>query len=190
MNVLPSPSVLCDPDLAAEQAGDLPADRQAQARAAVLAAGPRVGLLERLEDDPAACRTGCRCPCRSPRRPRRDSARLEHRVVGAPAARRPGSTRRPTLPVLGELEGVGEEVPEHLLQPLRVGGDRPRAGRRPARPSRSRPLVSATGRKVRSTYSRRSANGTSPTSIAIVPDSILAMSRMSLISESRSEPEA
>ena len=45
-----------DPDLAAEQPGDLAADRQAQARAAVLPAGPRVGLLERLEDDPQLVR--------------------------------------------------------------------------------------------------------------------------------------
>jgi hypothetical protein len=41
-----------DLQLAAQQAGDLAADRQAQARAAVLAAGGAVGLLEGLEDDP------------------------------------------------------------------------------------------------------------------------------------------
>ena len=39
------------PDLAAEQPGDLPADRQPEAGAAVLPAGRAVGLLERLEDD-------------------------------------------------------------------------------------------------------------------------------------------
>ena len=38
-------------DLAAQQLGQLAADRQAQAGAAVLAAGRAVGLLERLEDD-------------------------------------------------------------------------------------------------------------------------------------------
>ena len=51
MNVLPSPGLADDADLAAEQAGDLAADRQAEAGAAVLAAGAAVGLLEGLEDD-------------------------------------------------------------------------------------------------------------------------------------------
>ena len=52
------------------------------------------------------------------------------------------------------------------------------------------PLFSATGSKVRSTYSWSSGKGTSLTSTVMVPDSILAMSRMSLISDRRSEPEA
>ena len=51
MNVLPTSGLADQPDLAAEQPGDFAADRQAQARAAVLAAGAAVGLLERLEDD-------------------------------------------------------------------------------------------------------------------------------------------
>src|SRR5690606_16048496 len=38
-------------DLAAEELGELAADREAEARAAVLARGRAVGLLERLEDD-------------------------------------------------------------------------------------------------------------------------------------------
>ena len=42
---------LDEAQLAAEQPRQLPADRQAQAGAAVLAAGAAVGLLERLEDD-------------------------------------------------------------------------------------------------------------------------------------------
>ena len=40
-----------EPDLAAEQPRDFAADRQAEAGAAVLAAGRAVGLLERFEDD-------------------------------------------------------------------------------------------------------------------------------------------
>ena len=114
-----------DPDLAAEQPGDLPADRQAQAGAAVLAAGARVGLLERLEDDLQLVR-------------RDADAGVAHRERDdrGPPGRGPGGRRssppwpgRPagsTLPVLGELEGVGQQVPQHLLQPLRVGGDGPR----------------------------------------------------------------
>src|SRR6185503_20542147 len=41
-----------DADLAAEQAGELAADRQAEPRAAVLAAGRAVGLLEGFENEP------------------------------------------------------------------------------------------------------------------------------------------
>src|SRR5688572_26462092 len=40
-----------EPDFAMEQPGELAADRQPQARAAVFAAGAAVGLLECLEDD-------------------------------------------------------------------------------------------------------------------------------------------
>src|SRR6185369_15362736 len=40
-----------DDDLAAEQTRDLAADREAETRAAVLAARRAVGLLERLEDE-------------------------------------------------------------------------------------------------------------------------------------------
>ena len=54
MNVLPSPSVLLEGDLAAEQPHELAADRQAQSRAAVLTAGRAVGLGEGLEDAVAA----------------------------------------------------------------------------------------------------------------------------------------
>ena len=100
----------------------------------------------------------------------------------APAARgQPDVQADPAA--LGELEGVRQEVPQHLLQPLRVGGDGPRQLVVDRDVQDRGPCVSATGRKVRSTYSRRSANGSSPTSIAIVPDSIFAMSRMSLISD-------
>ena len=50
VKVLPLPGSLSSRDLAAEQAGELAADRQAQAGAAVLAAGRAVALRERLED--------------------------------------------------------------------------------------------------------------------------------------------
>ena len=52
VNVLPCPGVLVELDLAAQQGGELPADREAEAGAAVFPARARVGLLERLEDQP------------------------------------------------------------------------------------------------------------------------------------------
>ena len=56
---------------------------------------------------------------RTPVRPAQD------RVVAAPA-RRGRLDPQADLARLGELEGVGQQVPEHLLQPLRVGRDGPR----------------------------------------------------------------
>ena len=47
----------------------------------------------------------------------------------------------------------------------------------------------ATCRKLRSTWSRRSLSSSSPISTVIMPDSIFDMSKISLISASRSEPE-
>src|SRR5688572_18221040 len=44
------PRCAVDADLAAEQPRDLATDREAEARAAVLAAGRSIGLLEGLED--------------------------------------------------------------------------------------------------------------------------------------------
>ena len=51
MKVLPTPGALRSWISPPSRLGQLAADRQAQAGAAVLAAGARVGLLERLEDD-------------------------------------------------------------------------------------------------------------------------------------------
>ena len=57
-----------DGDRAAEQMGDLPADGQAEAGAAVLAAGGAVGLLERPEDRLELLLGRCRCRCRVTRK--------------------------------------------------------------------------------------------------------------------------
>ena len=67
VNVLPSPGCAGQPDFAAEQARDFAADRQAQARAAVLAAGATVGLLERFEDDLLLLRRNADAGVASPR---------------------------------------------------------------------------------------------------------------------------
>ena len=108
-------------DLTAQQAGQLAADRQAEAGAAVLAAGAGVGLLECLEDDPLFFLRDADAGVRHLERHDAGSA-LEDRMVGAPAGcRRRHREAHPAL--LGELEGVGEEVLEHLLEPLRVGDD-------------------------------------------------------------------
>ena len=54
-------------DLAAEQRGDLAADRQPEPGSAEPPAGGHVRLLERLEDDRLLVGWRCRCPYRRPR---------------------------------------------------------------------------------------------------------------------------
>ena len=116
-----------DPDLAAEEPGDLPADREAEAGAAVLAAGAGVGLLEGLEDDAVLVRGDADAGVADGEGDH-GAGGVEDLVVRVPPA---GGERRLERhrPPLGELEGVGEQVLEHLLQPLAVGLERGRQRR-------------------------------------------------------------
>src|SRR5258705_8217298 len=97
-----------EPELAAEQARQLAADRQAEARAAVLAAGRAVGLLEGLEDDLLLVRRDADAGIDDRERDRRRRERRDHELH---------------LAFARELEGVGEQVLEDLLQPRGVGAD-------------------------------------------------------------------
>ena len=108
-------------DLAAQQIGELATDRQAEAGAAVLAAGRGVGLLERLEDDLLLLQQDADAGIGDFEG---DHGRrlVEHRMLGAPAAER-GRDVEPHAAVLGELEGVRQQVLEHLLQALGIGDD-------------------------------------------------------------------
>ena len=112
----------------------------------------------------------------------------EHRVIGAPALRGEIDAHV-DVALRGELEGIGEQVLEDLLQALRVAVHERAAARRRTATWNGRFLASATCRKLRSTVSRRPAKGISSTSTVTVPDSIFDRSRMSLMRLSRSEPE-
>ena len=108
-------------DLAAEQVRELAADGEAEAGAAVFAAGAGVGLLERLEDDLLLLRRDADAGVRDLEGD--DGGRVaQHRMVGAPAAGR-RRDREPHAALVGELEGVRQQVLQHLLQALRVGDD-------------------------------------------------------------------
>ncbi len=125
-------------DLAAEQPGDLAADRQAEAGTAVLAAGGAVGLLERLEDLPQLVAgdtdagvgdgEGDQLVVRA-----LDGAGLQQSLAHVrrdlPAGR---ADREVDGARVGELHRVGDQVAQHLLEPLLVGvqGDR-QGGRDP-----------------------------------------------------------
>ena len=89
VNVLPLPGVLTQADLAAQQPRQFAADRQAQAGAAVLAAGAAVGLLERLEDDLLLVRRDADAGVGDGEARAPSPARLSVVVVRVPARRRP-----------------------------------------------------------------------------------------------------
>ena len=187
--MLPLPGVALDVDLAAEQARDLAADREAQAGAAVLAAGRAVGLLERLEDQLLLVARRCRCRCRRPRRRRRRrsrSASFAKRVAGVG---RLHAQRRPS-PRSVNLKALESRFFRTCCS--RCGSVRMRRGqlgvdldRRTRGPSAPRPAGT-----LRSTKSATSASATSRGSTCILPASTLDRSRISLISVSRSPPDA
>ena len=104
-------------DLTAEQVRKLAADGKTQARAAVLARRAGVGLLERLEDDPLLLGRDADAGIAHGELDHR--LRLaQHRVVRAPAACRDPDVQ-PHAAALGELEGVRQQVLQHLQQALR-----------------------------------------------------------------------
>ena len=110
---------------------------------------------------------------------------------GELVGRRAGSTRSSTRPVLGELDRVGEQVAQDLLQPVLVGVAALRARRRRDR-RRSKPRPFSRGERpegrldvVDELGQRDLARGARPS----CPASTLDRSRMSLISWSRSVPE-
>ncbi len=93
-------------NLAAQQVRQLAGDRQAQARAAITSVGGAIGLAERLEDRRLLLR-------------RDADAGVAHREGQHAAIARLDAQGDRAL--LGELEGVGQQVLEDLLQALAVG---------------------------------------------------------------------
>src|ERR1041384_8538833 len=98
-----------DADRPAEQARELSADGQAQAGAAALARVAAVGLLERLENDLLLL-------CRDAD-PGVDDRERDALVTGGRDVER-------DAPLAGELEGIGEQILQHLLEAGHVGADR------------------------------------------------------------------
>src|SRR5580704_5505181 len=109
-------------DFTAQQARKLSADGEPKPGAAIFAAGRGVGLLESLEDDLLFLQRNANAgvgdlECDNTR------GLIEQRMAGAPAA----YCRRycqPHAALAGEFKRVRQQVLEHLLQALRVGGER------------------------------------------------------------------
>ncbi len=93
-------------DIAAEQGGQVAGDRQAEAGAAIAAVGGAVGLAEGFEDALLLVRGN-------------PDARVTH-GKGNALARRAGY-RQAHVALLGELDRVGQQILEDLLQALAVG---------------------------------------------------------------------
>ena len=143
-------------DFAAEQVRKFAADGEAQAGAAVFAAGAGVGLLERLEDDLLLLQRNADAGVGHFEGD--DGRRLvEHRMIRAPAADR-GRHVQPHAAVLGELEGVRQQVLEHLLQALGVGGDAARRDAGSISTSNASCRLSASWRNGRAIASSRLAS--------------------------------
>ena len=149
MNVLPLPGELTQADLAAEQPGDLAADRQAQARAAVLAAGAAVGLLERLEDDLLLVRRDADAGVATPRTPAPSAARFRSSFSGLQPSRA-GSTVSETRPWWVNLKALESRFLMTCWS--RLASVKIACGRSgPSSMANSTPFDSATWRNVRST---------------------------------------
>ena len=108
-------------NFAAEQARKLAADGEAEAGAAIFSAGAGVGLLEGLEDQLLLFNGNADAGVGDLEGD--DGRRMaQDRMFGAPAAE--GGRDAEANPAFGgELEGVRQQVLQHLLQALRVGDD-------------------------------------------------------------------
>src|SRR5205823_167779 len=105
----------------AEKACDFTANREAEPGSAELAAGRPIALLERLEHHPLAVDGDTDAGVDDRERDHLIGL-VERCLVASPALLRGNDPKRHAA-LLGELHGVGEQVPEYLLQPLRVGVD-------------------------------------------------------------------
>ena len=120
---LPLPELAVDPDASAHQLDQLRGDRQAEAGAAVAARGRRVGLHERPRRS---------SPCLSGAMPMPVSRTQNCSVAASLAAVVRRDARRTTSPRVGELDGVADEVEDHLPQAAGVADERRRHVRRDA----------------------------------------------------------
>jgi len=105
------------PDLASHHVDQRRRDRQAEARPAEPPRRRSVRLAEGLEDREVLVRRHA------------DSCVADHEVhPGTPDRAAVLADLHEHMPAFGELDGVGDEVPQHLLQPAGVADDHGRYG--------------------------------------------------------------
>src|SRR5262245_33331912 len=106
-------------DLSAEQHGKLSTDSEPKAGTAVLARGARVGLLEGFENEPLLFESDADAGVLNGEGTDLRGC-VEHRMISTPTLRGKTDTNH-DLTVSGELDGVGEQILQDLLEPLRIG---------------------------------------------------------------------
>ena len=114
-------------NLASQQSGQLTADGQAESRAAIFATGAPVRLLECFKDDLLLFLGDADAGVRNREGQHRGRA-IENLVVGIPAASGPLHCHN-DMAAMREFERIGQEVFEHLLQPLGIRENRIRQPR-------------------------------------------------------------
>ncbi len=108
-----------DADLAAHQPHELAGDGQPEAGAAEPSGGAGVGLCEGFEQPLEVLGRRSRCRCRAPR----STAASDRRADSSGSQ---AETWTSTVALGGELDGVGQEVSEHLRDAQPVGAHEPR----------------------------------------------------------------
>ena len=140
-------------------------------------------LGERLEE--AACASGA-----MPMPVSATSKRTRRRRLRRSAPRRAARAHDYHFAGLGELDGVADQVDQHLAQPAGVA-DAAIAGRRARRRRRARsPCRGAAGASSSTTSSITSWSSKSAASSSTLPASIFEKSRMSLMIASSASPES
>src|SRR5712691_4527553 len=105
------------PNFPAEQPRDFPANRQAKARPAIFAAGAAIGLLEGFKDELLFLRRDADSRVTDRERDHR-TRMVEHFLARTPTFGHWGKAQDDAA-VFGKFEGVGKQVANDLLQPLR-----------------------------------------------------------------------
>ena len=172
-------------DLAAEQVRQLAADRQAEAGAAVFAAGAGVGLLERLEDDALLLRRDADAGVGDLERHHRRRV-VEDRMIRRSSRRSTAAMLSCTPPCSVNLKAFDSRFFSTCCRRLQSVVMLRSVGSTCT--SNDRPRLSASWRNGRVTVSCRLGSKISSASTDTVPDSIFDRSRMSLIRLSRSVP--
>ncbi len=107
-------------DFAAQQVAQLATDGQTQSRAAVFAARPCIGLLERLKDNALLCRLGIPMPVSDTSNATTDAALLRTgwSLFQPPLAE---NTESRIVPCSVNLKALERRFFRHLLQALGIG---------------------------------------------------------------------
>jgi len=181
----PTPAETAEMDFAAQQVGQFAADGEAEAGAAIFAARAGIGPGGNASKMIFCFSIGMPMPLSETSKAITLGDCLSTGCSG-PQPLLAAYTFETDAAALGELEGVGQQVLQDLLQTLGVGRDGAADQRIDLRLKRQLPCFGFVSEWPRATISTRFVNRISSASTVTVPDSILERSRMSLMRFKRS----